>query len=277
MLRTSSAPVLSPYFSDIFEGVEREFSAGGYELFFSVLQDEDLWFPDGRARQNPPLSTRDFAGILVIGGVSDELIFSYQKKGMPVVAIDRYVASRSISSVVPNNIHGACEAGRYLAGLGHKRIAFLSAGDDPVCDARLEGLKKAMSEKGLVFDDRDVILGGYEIDAASVGMQKYLKKKGERATAVFAINDEAAIGAMKAIQASGLNVPRDMSVVGFDNIAWAAHTEPTLTTVEIQRNEMGRMAARALIGQIESAEVAPSRFRLETSLIVRDSCAPPMR
>ena len=275
---------LSPFYADIFSGIEQETARSGCQLVFSAFEKAELWDANGKAR-SADVRTRaarllkegGFNGVVFIDGVPDEFVLAVHKSGVPLVLADKFMSHSGVSSVVPDNISGARDAARYLLDLGHRRIAFLAASQDPVVEARYRGFLKAHEEVGARFDPKLFIRGGYEISPAHAAMKEFLarRRKQDRPTAVFAINDEAAIGVMKALQAQGVKVPDDVSVIGFDDIAWASHTEPPLTTIRIQREEMGRLAANLLIRQIEAGpDKAPAtKLLMRTELVVRESCA----
>jgi DNA-binding LacI/PurR family transcriptional regulator len=277
---------LSPFYADIFSGIERETARNGGQLVFSAFEKAELWDAGGKARASDArilasrmLKEGGFNGVIFIDGVPDEFVLAFHKSGVPLVLADKHMAHSGVSSVVPDNVSGARDAARHLLGLGHRRIAFLAAPQDPVVEARYQGFLKAHEEAGVRFDPKLFIRGGYEVGPAQDAMKKFLtgRNKKDLPTAVFAINDEAAIGVMKALQAQGLKVPDDISVVGFDDIAWASHAEPPLTTIRIQREEMGRLAANLLIRQIEAGpgKAPATKLSMQTELVVRKSCAKP--
>jgi DNA-binding LacI/PurR family transcriptional regulator len=277
---------LSPFYADIFSGIEQETARSDGQLVFSAFEKTELWDANGKARASDArtratrmLKEGGFSGVIFIDGVPDEFVMAVHKSGIPLVLADKFMSHPGVSSVVPDNVSGARVAARHLLDLGHRRIAFLAAPSDPVVESRYQGFLKAHEEAGVRFDQKLLIQGGYEIGPAQDAMKKFLASRSKRdlPTAVFAINDEAAIGVMKALQAQGMKVPDDVSVIGFDDIAWASHTEPPLTTVRIQREEMGRLAANLLIRQIEagSGKAPATKLLMQTELVVRMSCAKP--
>ena len=175
-----------------------------------------------------------------------------------------------------DNVSGARDAVKYLLKLGHRRIAFLRPPWDPVVKARYEGFVQAHSEAGCPFDESLVVEGDYVFQPSREAMAAFLAA-GRKVpfTALFAINDQAALGAMKALKEKGLRIPRDVSVIGFDDVALAAQSEPPLTTVRIPRQEIGRLGARMLIQQMESRSATASRLVVQTELVIRESCASP--
>ncbi|OQW97038.1 MAG: hypothetical protein BWK77_02820 [Verrucomicrobia bacterium A1] len=279
MLRRIGSPTLSPYYADVFAGIEEEITDRGYQLVFASVREEDLWNDDGHPRANPRSAKPGrFDGVILVGGLSDELALAYRAKGVPVVLVDKQVAGADIPSVVPDNRGGAAECARHLVQLGHRKIAFLGARRDPVVTARFEGMTGVLAAAGASFNDRDFIEGDYEIEPARRAMKRYLAENARRLpTAVFAINDEAAIGALRALREAGLKVPGDVSVAGFDDIVLAAQADPPLTTVRIPRKEMGRSAAATLLSRLSSRPGPAARMVVQTELIARQSTAAPGR
>ncbi len=275
---------LSPFYADIFSGVEKELAGTSFHLVFAAFEKNELWDEQGGARAQAArvraaqLAKRSgFSGVLFIDGIPDEFVLAIHQYGIPLVLTDKQMAHPCISSVMPDNFAGAQEAARYLLDLGHRRIAFLAAPKDPVVEARFEGFLEAHREAGIKFEQRLYLAGGYEILPAFDAMTAFLKscRKKDLPTAVMAVNDEAAIGALKALQKHGLRVPADVSVIGFDDISWSAHTEPPLTTVRIMREEMGRLATKLLLRQIETKNAPAAKLLMHTELVARDSCAKP--
>ena len=278
MLRQVGLPMLSPYYAELFEGIQDEASARQYDIVFATASPESLW-SDNRPRPSPriPGGIRTL-GALLVGGLTDELARAYRKKGLPVVLVDKPSPGPEFPSILPDNAHGAYLITRHLLDLGHRRLAFLGAPPDPVSSARLAGFRKALAEAGVAFDAKDHVDAGYTSALASTAITRYLARRARALpTAIVAINDEAAIGALQALRAAGLQVPGDVSVTGFDDIPWALHSVPPLTTMRVPRREMGRVAAQTLMARIESPDSAPIRLVLQTDLIVRASTAAPKR
>jgi DNA-binding LacI/PurR family transcriptional regulator len=267
--------MMSPYYAAIFEGIHEEVIAHQYEMLFTSVPYTSLWTSDQRVRATPMMPRKNrFRGALLIGGLTENFAIAYRKQGICVVLVDKPPAA-GLLSIMPDNFDAALRAGRYLVKLGHRRIAFLNAPPDPVVEARFEGFRAALREAGLEFNPKDLIRGSYGTERSAAAMTDYLKTKKTRLpTAVLAINDEAALGVLRALRARKLAVPQDMSVMGFDNIPPAADSSPPLTTMQIPLREMGRLAASRLIAQMEGS-AAPDCVKLPTKLIIRESCARP--
>jgi DNA-binding LacI/PurR family transcriptional regulator len=195
--------------------------------------------------------------------------------GIPVVVIDpAEEPDPDIRSVGTTNWHGGLTATRHLIGLGHRRIAAIAG---PVgfwsSQARFDGYRAAMLEAGLAVDDglicRDrFTVGGGRRQAA------HLLNLTDRPTAIVAANDDQAFGVLQALRDLGLRAPEDLSVVGFDDVLFAAWAAPPLTTV---RQPLAAMAATAfrMLGASGSDAAQAHHIELATTLVIRDSTAPP--
>lgn len=274
--RTNAPTVLSPYYADIFLGIESEAANAHYHTLFVSYDYSRLTERDIPAWTRDLIRRGGFEVAILIGGISDEITRILEKNGIPVVLADKRMPQSKTPSVTPDNFNGAREATRHLLETGHRRIAFLDAPDDPVVRARYEGYLQAHTDAGLAPHPELRIHGQYLIEPACSAVTAFLKGlHGPSPTAILAVNDESAIGAMKALETSGIQVPKDCSVIGFDDISWAPHTHPPLTTVRIPREDMGRLAARMAIQMIQAPErPAPPSLVLQTELIVRETTAP---
>lgn len=269
---TSQSPILSPYYVGIFSTMQKEALKMGCVLSFnfvtSIKDERDIarW-----AMEN------NVDGIIVIGGLDKTTVMSLYDKKFPLVLVDNEMSKPAIDSVIPDNKLGGYLAVKHLIDLGHKRIAMIRAPlqEQPASIGRLEGYKEALREAGIKYDDSLVIEGYYLVEEGYKAMEKILKKN-PMPTAVFAINDEAAMGAMKAIrEKTSLGIPKDISIVGFDNIEWAALSTPPLTTVNVPKEEMGAIALKKLVDRIEGRVGIATKEVIPVDLIVRGSSAKP--
>ena len=269
---TSQSPILSPYYVGIFSTMQKEALKMGCALSFnfvtSIKDERDIarW-----AMEN------NTDGIIVIGGLDRATVISLYDKKFPLVLVDNEISKPAIDSVIPDNKLGGYLAVKYLTELGHKRIAMIRAPlqDQPASIGRLEGYKQALQEAGIKYDDSLVIEGYYMVEEGYKAMEKILKKS-PLPSAVFAINDEAAMGDMKAIrEKTALNIPKDISIVGFDNIEWAALSTPPLTTVNVPKEEMGTIALKKIVDRVEGRIKIATKEVIPVDLIIRESCAKP--
>lgn len=194
------------------------------------------------------------------------------RQGFPLVMIDASPQDRSVPHVVANNEQGGFDVTRYLIEIGHRRIGFIGAGDSFQSRERYKGYRRALSEYRIKFDRAWVKEAEYSIAVANQRVREWIDA-GQMPSAVFCASDNMALGALEACKAAGVDVPGDLSIVGFDDIFSAASSTPALTTVRQSLHEMGRIGAQMLLGLLKGKEVDRS-VRMQTSLILRDSCKP---
>lgn len=193
---------------------------------------------------------------------------------MPLVLIDPINRVESLASVGSSNWQGGLTAVQHLLQLGHRRIALIRGYPCLVDDARYHGYVAALSEAGVVVDPELVKRADFRFQPA-VAAALDLLSRSDRPTGVFAANDLEALGVMEAARRLGLRVPVDLSVVGFDDGVLAATASPQLTTVRQSFAQMGEVAYRILNEQIEGRESEALHVELATTLLVRESTAPP--
>jgi LacI family repressor for deo operon, udp, cdd, tsx, nupC, and nupG len=167
---------------------------------------------------------------------------------------------------------GAARDGvRYLAKQGHRKIAFINGPEDsPLCRDRLTGYKMGMAELGLRSTSGLIFHGDFTLDSgAAVARHICLEKK--LPTALFAANDAMAIGALQVIKRNGVSVPKEISIMGFDDIKFAAYCDPPLTTIRQPRREIGALSMQMMLDQLDGGGSAGKRMQLPYELIVRES------
>ncbi|PZQ97063.1 MAG: LacI family transcriptional regulator [Cereibacter sphaeroides] len=191
---------------------------------------------------------------------------------LPVVAISEVLPGGEALSVGIDNVGAARDAVAYLLGLGHKRIAHLAGPETNILTAaRRDGYRRALNEAGIRNDPALELAGDFGVASGAAAFERYRTLE-PRPTAIFCANDESAMGFISAAHAAGLQVPRDISVVGFDDIHFAQAFLPPLTTVRQPRTEMGAEAMRMLLAIW--AQGQPKSVVLPTQMILRDSVAP---
>ena len=162
----------------------------------------------------------------------------------------------------------------YLISLGHKRIGVISGlKDNPHAIDRLEGYKEALAEAGIPFEKDLIGEGDFTMWSGLNAAFQFCNMK-VRPTAIFSMNDEMAIGAMQTLKNQGIRIPEDMSVTGFDDIAYSKYSDPSLTTISQPAEEMGKMAMDMLLKVIEGEPLSQRECVLPTEFIIRKSTGP---
>ncbi|RYV52137.1 LacI family DNA-binding transcriptional regulator [Pengzhenrongella frigida] len=195
--------------------------------------------------------------------------------GVPLVSIDPHAGPAGLPMVDADSLAGAVLATRHLIDLGHRRIGFM-AGRPDLESSRLReaGFRQALAEAGLEADPDLIRVADYRRDAARAAATALLTHP-DRPTAIFAANDLSAMGTMDVARELGLDLPGDLSIVGFDDIPESIRTTPPLTTVHQPIQEMGAAGITMLIALLEGRPVEQTHVRLPTSLVVRGSTAAP--
>ncbi|ACE84104.1 LacI family DNA-binding transcriptional regulator [Cellvibrio japonicus] len=178
----------------------------------------------------------------------------------PAIRIDNRAAARSMVE--------------YLISLGHRRIGVISGlKDNPHAIDRLEGYKEALASAGIAFEKDLIAEGDFTMWSGLNAAFQFCNMK-NRPTAIFSMNDEMAIGAMQTLKNQGIRIPEDMSVTGFDDIAYAKYSDPSLTTISQPAEEMGKMAMDMLLKVIEGEPLSQRECVLPTEFIIRKSTGP---
>ncbi|CAN5327901.1 LacI family DNA-binding transcriptional regulator [soil metagenome] len=194
---------------------------------------------------------------------------------IPLVLVDEEIPGADATAFVSDNTHGGELAAEHLLGLGHRSCVILAANDQLVSSAqRVDGFLTAWAQGG--GEPPRIASGGFTETGGQAAIRPFIDFRGERPfSAVFAVNDLMAIGAIDALEVAGLTVPTDVSVMGFDDIAPGRYSTPSLTTVRQDVSALGSSAARSLVGALEGrSPLDGSRHVLPVQLIARNSTAP---
>lgn len=258
----------NPFFAEISRSIEDEAFKQGYSVFLCNTEldtQRELFYVD-------VLSKKQVDGIVFVaaGDQADSLDFLV-RRNMPVVMIDRDVPNVEVDAVLTDNQLGGFLATRHLLELGHTRIACI-AGPSSITPSseRMIGYRKALEEAGIPYDEDLVVRGDYH---AQSGMEitHSLLKTNPRPTAIFALNDLMALGALRAAAEAGYTIPRDLAVVGYDDLEIAHFSNPPLTTISQPKKEIGVQAINLLVDRMTHKSRSPSRLVLAPELIVRRS------
>ncbi len=247
-------------------GIADEARSDGYRVLVEAVS------PDGQ-RYSDLVRSRRVDGLIVSGPRADDPeLQGVVRDGFPVI-LQGSLPGLGAPSVDVENRKGAAAATAHLAGLGHRRIGFVTHAplDYTAASDRFAGYRDALEERSIPFDERLVAIGAFDAASGHVAMRDLLNRTADL-TAVFVASDIVAFGALRAIREAHRRVPDDISLVGFDDIPLARHFDPPLTTVRIPARDLGAAAGRALIDRL-AGRPATSRTLLATELVVRASTA----
>jgi DNA-binding LacI/PurR family transcriptional regulator len=193
---------------------------------------------------------------------------------VPVVLINRFHPGDFMYSIMIDNIEAARDATRHLIGLGHRKIGYLGDRFGLQSDTdRLGGYREALAEVDIPFKPEYVVHGDGKPEGAIPAMKKLLSLR-DRPTAVFCYNDMSALGARRAAEERKVHVPKDVSLVGFDDLFFALHMQPPLTTIQQPMRQMGTQAVDMLLKLLGGKQVDKT-IAVRGKLVVRSSTAPP--
>jgi LacI family transcriptional regulator len=281
--KSMSVGVLAPdlsegYFTRVMSGVVQELNHAHY-FFFTACH---YWDKELLERYPRLLIERAVDGFLLLNTTLDDLAVP-----VPVVAISAHSTAPKVTNIVLDHYVAAKQALKHLYDLGHRRIAFMHGpAAIPDSEYRWVGIQKVAQELGLSTDASLTVhldASGWPLKTGQHPMDpqiaydptRALLEKNREFTALFCFNDTAAMGAIRAIKDAGLDVPGDISVVGFDDITSAAFSTPSLTTVHQPLFEMGQKGAKLLLEQIANREKQfPAEIEVSPELVVRESTGP---
>ncbi len=260
----------NPFFPTLLTPVHDELRLMGYGV---VLFAERTDIPTGQEALHNLLD-RSIDGVLVTTATLDSrLSEAVERRHLPVVLLNRYVDGMDVDRVIADNDEGGRAAARHLVGLGHRRLGVIRGpANTSTSRDRHTGLLDGLAESGVGLDERLVREGPYSHQCGYQHGRELLRLP-QRPSALVCGNDVIAFGAIDAARSLGLDVPGDVSVLGFDDVPMASWEVFQLTTVRQPLSEMARTAARLLVERIEhEGDIGPGRERLfATSLVCRST------
>jgi LacI family transcriptional regulator len=262
----------SPWAVEILRGVEE----WGADHETAVVVSAVRYGNARPASWTSALASHDTDGvILVTSALTEAQLEQLRTSDIPLVVVDPVnPPPPEVASVGATNWAGGLAATEHLLGLGHRRIAAIAGPEDYLCSrARIDGYRSALEREGVEFDRALVRHGDFHHDGGFRSGGELLDAPG-RPTAIFAGNDQQALGVYEAARQRGLRIPQDLSVVGFDDLPVARWVSPPLTTVRQPLAEMGRAAAGMLGDLVDGVPLRSKRVELSTELITRESTGP---
>jgi LacI family repressor for deo operon, udp, cdd, tsx, nupC, and nupG len=261
----------NPYFAEVVAAAQAAAEKAGYSISVAAIPTREA-----AVQILAHLNAGTSDGVIV--GSRDPRVLAELapaiRRGLAVVALQYDGEDPHVSVIRTDREAGGYLATRHLISLGHTRIAHLadSAAYARRPTERTAGYRRAMAEAGLEVEAELIVAGPNTVSGGDLSVRALLQRPGQRPTAIFAFNDQMAIGALHALRTSGLRVPEDMAVVGFDGIGLGAYTTPELTTVEQPRTEVGQRAVQLVLDSLDEASSSPTQVTLPVRLVVRESC-----
>lgn len=255
-----------PFAIEVMKGVNRAIAESEFDLLVYTTGDVRK---SGRAfheQKYVSLLTNSISdGVILVAPVAGEF-----NVDAPIVSIDPLASNPNYPAVHATNYQGAMDAMEYLLGLGHKRIGFISGRAElESSNRRLKGYRDALGRAGIPIDEQLIASGDYTTSTGVSGARELLALANPP-TAIFASNDQMAMGVYQVAEEMRLRIPDDLSVVGFDNITESKYMG--LTTVDQFISEMGYVATQMLIKIINGIPLEDQTYRMQTRLVIRNSC-----
>ncbi|WP_200308620.1 LacI family DNA-binding transcriptional regulator [Streptomyces adelaidensis] len=232
---------------------------------------------DSLRRLGAQVAAKSFDGLLVIEPEGTlGYIAKLHESGLPVVLIDDRGHRPGFPYVEAANRQGGEQAAHHLLEIGRRRPLVVTGPEAYGCTRdRLAGFADILAQAGIVLDERRVLSGGFLFEGGRAAVGQWLAD-GVEFDSVFVHNDSSAAGVLVALHEAGLEVPRDVAVVGFDDVELASYTYPALTTIRQPMGEMGEAAVRMLLDHVRGSPGAAASCTLATSLVVRGSTQQPV-
>jgi LacI family transcriptional regulator len=258
-----------PFYTHIFLGTEFEARDHDYYILLNTVPSEfnkSNCLPRFVAENN-------IDGIIIAGKVPFELISCLEPYKLPLVFVDFYPPKGEYSAVVIDNINGGMQATNHLINLGHRNVGFIGGDiDHPSIKDRFRGYKQALNDHGIGFDVNYTVLTEDSM-SREIGYQsvKNLLNNNSDITAIFASNDAMAIGAVQYLKEKGYNIPKDISLIGFDDVEADLLLDPPLSTIRVPRIDLGVKTMQLMVNILKDKKEEIEKIVIPVELVARDS------
>lgn len=257
-----------PFYTKIFLGSEFEARKHNYYILLTTVENKfnKKYIPRF-------LLERNVDGVILAGKIPAGLINYIHKHDLPMVFIDYFPAKGKFAAVLMDNVVGARQVVTYLIGKGHRHIAFIG-GDisHPCIQERFRGYKQALQKSNISFNENLVVTDElYTSDVDGYNAMGKLLKRNVPFTAIFAANDAMAFGCLQCLKERNIKVPAQIALVGFDDVDVAIQMEPHLTTVKVDKEEMGAIAVKSIVDMITNDKKTLGKILVPIELIIRQS------
>ena len=257
------ATILDEFYAGICDGIMQKANRSDFQLLVSTAED---WRTSGATAQS-----KQIEGVILGGDAKASLIAQFQRQNVPVVLVNNRAAGFELPCVVADEADGVRQVITHLTRSGHRRIAMLVGRFSPyITGSRYNAFLSAMAEQGLAVEESCVMMCDRDIRSATEAASELLSRPA-RPTAVFAFNDVLAAGVMKAARRLGLEIPQELSVVGFDDSTICAMLEPELSSAHVDCRRMGELCVEHLKALLDGKSDFPRVVTLPTELRIRRS------
>lgn len=256
--------VLNPFYSPVFEGVLQVGRERGYSVF--IASETDIQLPTGQIYVKKQMD-----GVIICGQTEISIIEEFRSQNIAVVILNNVFDLENLVCVTVDHYGGTVKAIEHLISTGKREIAIISGHFSPyVYNERFRGYVDTLAKHGIPLKQEYIKTVDPNLKDAMSCAESLLSLENPP-SAIFATNDIIAIGAIKVALRSGLSIPKDISIVGFDDSDFSEIIEPELSTVRIDKQEMGKLAADNLINILEEGDVTKQIIECKTDLIQRST------
>ncbi len=274
--KLKGSPFADIFYGEILEGLEEQAKFYNCSVSFTLVEQNENY---GKLISH--LKSMDIDGLIAVGGgnITDKLLETTRKEvSKPILLLDNFVIGKKYNCVLADNVTGGYQGTKYLIENAHKDIGVIKGPQYyKSLTQRFEGFLEAMDEFGLPVRKEWIVRTDHAKYIKGYSEMKQILSQSRRPTAIFAISDKTAFGAMEAIKQSGLNIPQDISIIGFDDVYEARLTVPRLTTIRVPKMSIGRVTVDRIRNLIENKDAVPLKIVLYTQLVVRETVGPPPR
>lgn len=221
------------------------------------------------------INKKRFDGIILMSQSDKDNAFIYDvlQKQIPLVVLNREMSESSLINILSNDKEGAYKAVKYLVENGHKDVAIIEGEESfKSTNERRSGFMKALIEEKITVTNEYMVRGNYNMEGGYQAMKRLLSLS-KVPTAVFCSNDDMAIGAIKAVFESGISVPENISIIGFDDIGFSKYATPALTTIRRPMEKVSITGGEKLLDLINKQDCKGEKIYINTELVIRDSVA----
>jgi DNA-binding LacI/PurR family transcriptional regulator len=263
--------ILNPFFASMIHGIEKALTDQDYSLILGNSGED----PHQEKKLLSMLVEENVAGIIFVPtNIQPDNYLSLSRRGIPSLVVDREIPQPGFDTVLVDSFVGSSQAVEYLVRLGHRRIAYIGGLDYlSNMQERLAGYRDGLLHHGISLFEPYLTSGNNRQDGGYQAMYDLLRLA-EPPSAVLVANNLMTLGALQAIHEAGVKIPDEISMIGFDDMDWAPSLSPPLTVIAQPVSELGRTAVRLLLERIEEPQRPTRKILLDTTLIVRASCAP---
>jgi LacI family transcriptional regulator len=271
MLGLIVSEITNPFFPELIQGFEDIAVENGYEILISSTNYD----PKRMSHCIRRMLERKAEGVAVMTfGIEEPLLEQLADRNIPMVFVDVGPDRPTISVLKVDYHHGIRQGVQHLAALGHRNIAFISGPPRlHSAQSRVNAFSRSLKECGIALDPEWLVAGDHTLEGGMAAMEKLLATQ-RPPSAVMCSNDMTAIGVLHQAYRTGLRVPDDLSIIGFDDIHMARVTIPPLTSIQMSRLDLARAAVNALRAHVEGLPTQ-REYKIETSLVVRESTSYP--